>query len=84
MMVRRNLTLQLDDELVQRAKVLAARRGTSVSGLVAQVVTELVEREARYDHARERALKALMKTSPRGGRRWTRDEIYDRQKARGA
>jgi Family of unknown function (DUF6364) len=32
---RRNLTVQLDEDVIRQAKVLAARRGTSVSGLVA-------------------------------------------------
>lgn len=35
-MSRRNLTLQLDEELIRRAKVLAARRGTSVSGILGE------------------------------------------------
>jgi hypothetical protein len=33
--MKRNVTLQLDDHVIRRAKVLAAKRGTSVSGLVA-------------------------------------------------
>ena len=32
---KRNLTVQLDEDVIQQAKVLAARRGTSVSTLVA-------------------------------------------------
>ncbi len=34
-MTKRNLTVQLDEDVIQQAKVLAARRGTSVSTLVA-------------------------------------------------
>jgi predicted HicB family RNase H-like nuclease len=39
-MVRRNLTLQLDEDVIRRAKVVAAKRGTSVSGLVARELEE--------------------------------------------
>jgi hypothetical protein len=35
-MARRNLTLQLDEAVIRKARVLAARRGTSISGLVAR------------------------------------------------
>ncbi|MGH3769308.1 MAG: DUF6364 family protein [Pseudonocardiaceae bacterium] len=40
--MKRNLTVQLDEELIHRAKVIAAERGTSVSGLAAQQITKLV------------------------------------------
>ena len=55
------ITLQLDEELVRRAEVLASRRGASVSELVAQMLTELVERGAAYEEARDRAIGALMR-----------------------
>jgi predicted HicB family RNase H-like nuclease len=35
-MSKRNLTVHVDDELIRQAKVLAARRGTSVSTLVGE------------------------------------------------
>ena len=37
-MAKTNLTVQLEAETVLRAKVLAARRGTSVSALVARTL----------------------------------------------
>jgi hypothetical protein len=77
-MSRRNLTLQLDEELIRRAKVLAARRGTSVSGLVARQLRELVEEDERYEEARRVALEALSDVSRRGGRRWRREDLHER------
>ncbi len=50
-MARRNLTLQLDEDVIRQAKVLAAKRGTSVSGLVARELEELVAQDARYEEA---------------------------------
>jgi hypothetical protein len=73
--VKRNLTLQLDEDLIRRAKVLAARRGTSVSGLVAHQLRELVEQDERYEAARRIALEALSSPAPRGGRRWRREDL---------
>ena len=51
MVARRNLTLQLDEETIRQAKLLAARRGTSISGLVARQLELLVARDARYEDA---------------------------------
>jgi deoxyribodipyrimidine photolyase-like uncharacterized protein len=75
-MAKTNLTLQLDTEVIRRARVVAARRGTSVSALVARELIELAEREDRYERARERAEALMANAKPRGGRRWTRDDIY--------
>ena len=77
-MARRNLTLQLDEDVIRRAKVVAARRGTSVSGLVAHQLEEIVERDALYEEARHRALDALAAVANRGGRRWSREELHER------
>lgn len=82
MAVKRNLTIQLDDDLIRRAKVIAAERGTSVSGLVAQQITELIAARDRYVRARESALQMMSEATDRGGRRWTREELYEERLSR--
>jgi Family of unknown function (DUF6364) len=77
-MSKRNLTIQLDDDVIHRAKVVAARRGTSVSGLVARQLERLVDADERYDDAQRRAEHALARARPRGRRRWTRDDLHER------
>lgn len=77
-MAKRNLTVELDDEVIKKAKVVAAKRGTSVSRLVAMELEDLVEDDVRYEEARERALKALANAKPRGGRNWRREDLYER------
>jgi hypothetical protein len=77
-MTRRNLTVQLDEDVIRRAKVLAARRGTSVSGLVARELEELVARDARYEEAWRRATEIMAGSAPRGGRTWRRDDLHER------
>ena len=76
--VKRNLTVQLDDDVIRRAKVLAAKRGTSVSGLVAAELDRLVAEDERYEEAWRRARAAMGEATARGGRRWERDELHDR------
>jgi hypothetical protein len=77
-MAKRNLTLQLDEEVIRTAKVMAAQRGTSVSGLVAHELKELVARDARYEAARRRAEETMAASVPRGGRNWRREELHER------
>lgn len=76
--MKRNLTVQLDADVIRRAKVLAAQRGTSVSTLVAQEIERLVAEDERYEAAWRLARKAMGDVSPRGGRSWCRDELHER------
>ena len=75
-MTKTNLTLQLDAEVIRRAKVVAAKRGTSVSALVARELGALVDREERYEDASRRARDLMTRAEPLGGRSWTRDDLY--------
>jgi len=81
-MAKTNLTIQLDTDVIERAKILAARRGTSVSGLVAKQLGELVASDARYEAARARAIALLAGPAARGGRTWSRDELYEERLGR--
>jgi hypothetical protein len=81
-MARANLTLQLDAEVIKRARIVAAKRGTSVSALAAAQLMELVDEDERVEQARGRAEAILKSAAPRGGRSWTRDELHDRQALR--
>ncbi|MEY2472006.1 MAG: hypothetical protein QOK28_1335 [Actinomycetota bacterium] len=78
-MSKQNVTIQLDGEVIREAKVLAARRGTSLSAMLAAELQRLVAEDERYEAARKRAEETLANAKPRGGRPRTRDEIYDRE-----
>jgi hypothetical protein len=65
--MKRNLTVQLDEETVAKAKVLAARRATSVSKLVAQEIQRLVGDDDAYQRARAVALGHLSRGFHLGG-----------------
>lgn len=77
-----NLTLTIDDELLAKARQRAARENTSVNA----VVRDHLANYARADdeeHAREliRLMDEIVATDrpSSGGKKWTRDEIYDRE-----
>ena len=74
-MAKRNLTVQLDEDTVRRARIVAAQRGTSVSQLVAHELERLADESERYDEAWRRARQMMANARPRGGRSWTRDEL---------
>jgi hypothetical protein len=63
----RNLTVHLDDATVYKAKVLAARRATSLSKLVATEIERLVDEDEIYRHAQQTALSQLEKGFHLGG-----------------
>jgi hypothetical protein len=75
-MAKVNLTLQLDGDVVRRARVVAAKRGTSVSALVARELDALVAQDERYEAARDRAVDLMRTVKRRSGGRWSRDELY--------
>jgi hypothetical protein len=65
--VKRNLTVQLDEVTIQRARVLAAQRATSISALVAAEIERLVEEADGYDRAKAAALAQLRRGFHLGG-----------------
>ena len=77
-MAKANLTIQLDTEVIRRARIVAAKRGMSVSAIVARDLTELADRDARYEEARARAEELLAQAIPRGGRTWRREDLHQR------
>lgn len=82
---RQNVTLSLPKETLRHAKVMAAKRGESLSGLLARTIEELVERESGYAAAwaswREMTANARS-LGIHGKPTWTRDELHERERFR--
>jgi hypothetical protein len=62
-----NITLKLPAETVRKIKVVAAERGSSISGLLTAKLEELVGEDAEYQAARRRALEWLARGWRLGG-----------------
>ncbi|NJD67581.1 MAG: hypothetical protein C3F12_06480 [Candidatus Methylomirabilota bacterium] len=74
-----NITLRLDKELIRKAKVLAAQQGTSVSGLLARRLEQLINEEEAYETARRHALDVLERGFHLGGKiPCPREQWHDR------
>ncbi|MGB9791256.1 MAG: DUF6364 family protein [Thermacetogeniaceae bacterium] len=54
-----NVTLSIPKELLRKAKHIAIERGTSLSGLLTQLLIDLTAKEEEYRRARERHLAML-------------------------
>ena len=76
---KQNLTIRLDRTTIKKAKVLAARKETSISGLVAQQIDSLVGADEAYEKAKQQAMALLDQGFHLGGViRATRDELHER------
>jgi len=74
-----NLTLSLDDELLQKARETALRERTSVNALVRDYLTRYVGANNRRLEALD-ALDALAeRTKSASKERWTRDSLHERR-----
>jgi hypothetical protein len=77
--VKQNVTISLDRETVRKARILAARRETSISGLVAAQIEALVDEDETYDQAKRQALALLDHGFHLGGvHRGDRSQLHDR------
>ena len=80
--MKQNITLSIDQGLIKKARILAAKRNTSVSRMLGDELTRLVASAEDYDRAHRNAL-ALMKEGFRlGGRPAARESLHDRQSLR--
>jgi hypothetical protein len=69
----------LDTELLRSIKVLAAKRGTSISAFAAETFAEAVQREGSYADSMKRALALMKESSSLGWKKpKSRDELHER------
>ena len=70
----KNVTVTMDDSVADWARMEAARRKTSMSRLVGEMLAERMRRTDRYERAMREALK--FRSIAFEGPYLTRDEIY--------
>ena len=73
----RNLTLAIDDNLLDKVRVLAAMKRTSVNEMVRGFLTRLVEQEVQHDEATQELLKLIDESEgDMGDWKFSREETY--------
>ena len=76
---KQNITLRLSRQTIHKARVLAAQRSTSISGLLTRQIEQLVEPEDDYERAMDRAFARMEKGFPMGEiPKLDRDALHER------
>lgn len=72
-------TIEVDDDILKRARIRAARENTSVNAVIREYLTAYAGVNRHRAEACERLL-ALSRSSKsaRGGATWTRDDLHER------
>jgi post-segregation antitoxin (ccd killing protein) len=77
--VKQNITLSLDKELIQRAKVISAKRRSSISNMLSQELQRIVESAEKYEVAKRKAISDLQTGYHLGGIiTASREELHER------
>ena len=76
--MKQNITIALDRDLLRKARILAAERGTSVNRLLADELARLVIDAERYEKAKVQALNYLDRGLYLGGKPAPRDSLHER------
>ena len=76
----RNITMDIDTDLLKKARKIAVERDTTVTGLIRNYLKNLVEQQdgSRQETAAE--FERLIEDSRAriGEKRWSRDDLYER------
>jgi predicted transcriptional regulator len=76
----KNITLAIDDEILDKVRIVAAHKRTTVNAMVRESLADIVDRDQRLEKARE-GLRELMRNSK--GRmkpdfKFNREETHER------
>jgi hypothetical protein len=75
----KNITLAIDEAVLEEARVYAAKRNTSVNGLVRDFLEGIAKQEDRTERARRRLRELVAQSTLEVGEvTWKRDDLYDR------
>jgi len=77
--MKQNITLSIEKELLKKAKLMAAKKETSVTKLLTEQLAKMVSEDDQYDLAKKRALAILRKGFHLGGGRIIakREELHE-------
>ncbi|HTX75656.1 MAG TPA: hypothetical protein VMD29_05560 [Terracidiphilus sp.] len=75
-----NLTVRLSRQTIHKARVLAAKRSTSISNLVAEQIERLTDTDEDYERAKAESFAMMDAGFHLGGARTIgRDALYERR-----
>ncbi|GAB4111360.1 MAG: hypothetical protein Kow001_12740 [Acidobacteriota bacterium] len=73
-----NVTLSIDDRLVERARKLASQRGTTLNAMIRELLEQVTASSAPENLLPELERMWAETRVDSGGRDWKREDLYDR------
>lgn len=75
-----NITMTIDEDLLKKAKRMAVEKNTSLTAMIRSFLEKMAERQ---DLKKEQAILKLKsffndKKVKIGGKKWSRDDLYER------
>lgn len=76
----KNITLAVEDEILDRVRIIAAEKRTSISALVREFLTDIANRDAKLSQARRELLELMDRSTGDMGPdwKWSREETYEK------
>jgi Family of unknown function (DUF6364) len=76
----KNITLAIEDEILDKARIVAAQRRTTVNAMVRNFLSEVAGRDEKQAEARKELLRLMETSQGRMARDWKfdREETHER------
>jgi hypothetical protein len=80
MLLMKKITLSIDDKILEKARIVAAHKRTTVNALVRDFLTEIAGRDERQAEARKELLRLANESKGRMAPDWKfdREETHER------
>jgi hypothetical protein len=80
MLLMKNITLSIDDKVLEKVRLVAAHKRTTVNALVRDFLTEIARRDERPAEARKQLLRLMEESKGRMAPDWKfdREETHER------
>ena len=77
--MKQNITLSINKDLIRKAKILAAQKQTSISGMLSQELQKIIDDSEEYKLFKRKALININQGFHLGGKiRVSRQELHER------
>jgi predicted transcriptional regulator len=74
-----NITLKIEDELLNQARRMAIRKNTSLNAVVRNMISDFVRSDTQSQEAIQGLNEFYLRCDAEtGGRSWTREDLHER------
>lgn len=77
--MRKNITLSVDEKLINKARSIASQKHTTISYLIREYLEDYIRKNEVYDEAMLRMVKRFsQKPLSVGSKKWKREDLHER------